>query len=238
MALAAAIGGVYAALAVVFPSLFALPVLKLAFGALIPLAAFGSGRQYFRTAITFFAVSAAFAGAVYAISGLGGAPLGSGAYVPVSLKMLLVSFALCYAAISLAFRYVGRHRRGSFHRVNVTLGGKTAELTALEDTGNELLDPISGEAVIVVWLGAIAPLLPKSDAETLSADPIKAYGDLAQSEILSGKMRLVPYSCVGGSSVMLCLRPDSLCVDGKASRALVGVSRTRLSGDGKYNALI
>lgn len=238
MAFAAALGGVYAVLAVVLSSLFALPTLKLVFGALLPLIAFGAGRQYLRAVIAFFAVSAAFAGAVYAISGLGGAPLGSGSYIPVSLKMLLVSFALCYAAISLAFRYVGRQRRAAFHRVDVSLGGKTAALTALEDTGNELLDPVSGEAVIVAWLGALSPLLSQSDAEKLSSDPIKAYGDLAQSESLSGKMRLVPYSCVGGSSVMVCLRPDSLAVDGKASRALVGISRTRLSGDGKYDALI
>ena len=78
MAAAAAAGGLYAVLAVMFPSVLALPVVKLCVGAVIPLAAFGQGRHYPRAAISFFAVSAGFAGAVYAISGLGGAILGGG----------------------------------------------------------------------------------------------------------------------------------------------------------------
>ena len=238
MVFAAAIGGTYAVLAVVFPELFALPVSKLVVGAIIPLAAFGHGRHYPRAAICFFAVSAAFAGAVYAISGLGGAPLGSGVYIPVNLRMLAVSFALCYAAISLAFRYVGRRQRGAFHRVKISLCGRSVEITALEDTGNELVDPVSGEEIVIVWAGVLQNLLPNDCTQKLSGDPVKAYEELAQVQPLSGKMRLIPYSCINGSAVMVCLRPDLLEVDGKKSRALVGISRTRLSGDGKYDAII
>ena len=238
MAAAAAAGGLYAVLAVMFPSVLALPVVKLCVGAVIPLAAFGQGRHYPRAAISFFAVSAGFAGAVYAISGLGGAPLGMGAYIPINMRMLFVSFALCYATINLAFRCVGRQRRGALHRVELSLGGKSAALTALEDTGNELIDPVSGEAVIVVWMDAIKSLLPPDSEKKLSADPIKAYEELAQTASLTGKLRLVPYSCVSGCAVMMCIRPDSLSVDGKTSHALVGLSRTRLSGSGKYNALL
>lgn len=238
MAAAAASGGLYAVLAVMFPSVLALPVVKLCVGAVIPLVAFGRGRHYPRAAISFFAVSAGFAGAVYAISGLGGAPLGMGAYIPVNLRILLVSFALCYAAVSLAFRCAGRQRRGTLHKVELSLGGKKAALTALEDTGNELIDPVSGEAIVVVWIDAIKALLPPGSEQKLSADPIKAYEELTQSASLTGRLRLVPYSCVNGCAMMVCLRPDALLVDGKSLRALVGISRTRLSGDGKYNALI
>lgn len=238
MVLAAAAGGAYAVLAVLFPSVLALASSKIAAGALIPLVAFGQGRHYIRAVISFFAVSTAFAGAVYAISGLGGAPLGTGAYIPIDLKILLVSFALCYAAVSLAFRCSLRQRRGALRRVELTLGGKSVTLTALEDTGNEMLDPVSGEGVIVVWVGALRGILPQYCSDKLTEDPISAYEQLACTGPLSGKLRLVPYSCVNGSAVMVCLRPDSLSVDGKRSCALVGISRTRLSGDGKYDAVI
>ena len=238
MALAAAAGGAYAVLAVLFPDVLALALSKIAVGALLPLIAYGQGSHYLRAVVSFFAVSIAFAGAVYAISGLGGAPLGTGTYIPIDLKILLVSFALCYAAVSLAFRCSFRQRRGALHRVELKLGEKTAELTALEDTGNELLDPVSGESVIVVWLGALSNMLPQHCSDKLSEDPISAYEQLASSGPLSGRLRLVPYSCVNGSALMVCLRPDSLTVDGIRSRALVGISRTRLSGDGKYDAVI
>ena len=238
MAAAAALGGAYAVGAVIFPSALALSVVKILIGAGMVLAAFGWDSRYPRAAISFFAVSAAFGGAVYAISGLGGAPLGAGAYIAVNLRMLLVSFALCYAAVSLAFRFSGRQRRGALHKVTLKLGGKSAQLTALEDTGNELLDPVSGESVMVVWAAALGDLLPPHGVQLLCGDPVRAYEELSKLPTFAAKIRLVPFSSIGGSSVMLCLRPDALTVDGKTSRALVGISRMRLSGDGKYDAII
>lgn len=52
----------------------------------------------------FFAVSALFGGAVWAISLQNGESFGIGAYIPVSLPVLILSFALIYAVLSFVFR--------------------------------------------------------------------------------------------------------------------------------------
>jgi stage II sporulation protein GA (sporulation sigma-E factor processing peptidase) len=67
--LAAAAGAAYA-VAAVFPAAAFLvnPFVKIAFGVLIALAAFGGGPRLLRAVLVFFAVSAAFGGVVMAAS--------------------------------------------------------------------------------------------------------------------------------------------------------------------------
>ena len=104
-ALAALIGALYAAL-MVLPGCgwLANGVMKLALGAAMALIAFGGEAHLVRCTVVFFAVSAAFGGAVYAASMLAGVSPGSGALVTVSGRVLALSFAACYAAVSLVFR--------------------------------------------------------------------------------------------------------------------------------------
>ena len=104
-ALAALIGALYAAL-MVLPGCgwLANGGMKLALGAAMALIAFGGEAHLVRCTVVFFAVSAAFGGAVYAASMLAGVSPGSGALVTVSGRVLALSFAACYAAVSLVFR--------------------------------------------------------------------------------------------------------------------------------------
>ena len=88
-ALAALIGALYAAL-MVLPGFgwLANGMMKLALGAAMALIAFGGETHLVRCTVVFFAVSAAFGGAVYAASMLAGVSPGSGALVTVSGRVL------------------------------------------------------------------------------------------------------------------------------------------------------
>ncbi|MFR0796678.1 MAG: sigma-E processing peptidase SpoIIGA [Oscillospiraceae bacterium] len=111
-ALAALIGALYAAL-MVLPGFgwLANGMMKLALGAAMALIAFGGEAHLVRCTVVFFAVSAAFGGAVYAASMLAGVSPGSGALVTVSGRVLALSFAVCYAAVSLVSPPAGQGRR-------------------------------------------------------------------------------------------------------------------------------
>lgn len=239
MALGALWGAAYAVLAVLRPGLFALALVKLLAGAALPLIAFGAGRRAPRAVLVFFAVSAAFGGAVYAACSLAGISLTRGVYIPVSLKVLILSFALCYAAFSLVFRRAGRRGERTIHRVSVTLGAQTAEFTALLDTGNELCDPVTGEGVLVAEAGALSALLDSESAALLRADPLESFTALAEKPPLRGRLRLLPCSsATGGDGLLLCFRPDEVRMDGRRARLSVAVARAALSVDGEYQALI
>lgn len=239
MALGAAWGAVYAVLAVLRPRLFALAAVKLLAGAALPLIAFGAGRHAPRAVLVFFAVSAAFGGAVYAACSLAGVSLTRGLYIPVSLRVLVLSFALCYAVFTLVFRRAGRRGERTVHEVSVTLGGRSAAFTALLDTGNELCDPVTGEGVLVAEAGVLAGLLEGEGAALLRSDPLESFQALAEAGPLRGRLRLLCCSCVtGADSLLLCFRPDELRVDGRKSGLSVAVARTALSADGEYQGLI
>ena len=156
-ALAALIGALYAAL-MVLPGFgwLANGMMKLALGAAMALIAFGGEAHIVRCTVVFFAVSAAFGGAVYAASMLAGVSPGSGALVTVSGRVLALSFAACYAAVSLVFRRRARAADREVRTVTVTLAGRSVTLRALRDSGNDLHDPVSGLPAAVVERAAVA----------------------------------------------------------------------------------
>ena len=234
MALGALWGGVYALLAVLRPAIFSLLTVKLLAGAAAVVIAFGWNARTPRAVAAFYAAAAAFAGAVYAAAGLAGRDVSRGLYVPVSLKMLSLSFAVCYAAVSLVFRSIGRRAERTLDSVEIALNGRHVCINALEDTGNELTDPVSGDEVLVVSAAALAPLF--DDPAFLSApDPVSA---LASAE--GTRFRLLPCASVtAGRALLLCFRPDYIRVNGKErDDLLIAVSRNTLAPDGAYQAVL
>ena len=102
--LAALAGAVYAALTVLpgFGWLALLPV-KAAAGLVMALIAFGSERRFWRCAVIFFGTAALFGGAVFALSAAAGGTPGQ-ALRHVTGRVLIPTFALCYAVVATVFR--------------------------------------------------------------------------------------------------------------------------------------
>ncbi len=215
-ALAALIGALYAAL-MVLPGFgwLANGMMKLALGAAMALIAFGGEAHLVRCTVVFFAVSAAFGGAVYAASMLAGVSPGSGALVTVSGRVLALSFAVCYAAVSLVFRRRARAADREVRTVTVTLAGRSVTLRALRDSGNDLHDPVSGLPAAVVERAAVL---------ALSALPE-----------CTGRVVLLPYRAVGVTGALLpAFRPDSVKIDGAAEPMLLALSAQALTSDGAF----
>lgn len=182
-----------------------------------------------------FAVSALFGGAVWAISLQNGGSLGSGAYIPVSFPVLVISFALIYAVLSVVFRRSVKSADISVSDVEVSLMDRHVSLRCLHDSGNTLFDPVSGDAVLITSASRLNALFPGLEAELLNSDCTKILTEPS----LAGKMRLIPYSAVGTDSGMLAaFRPDSITVDGRpCDDIVVAISPTAVGGDG-FDSLI
>lgn len=244
-ALAAVFGAVYAVCTVLPGMSFLLSgVMKIVSAIFMILIAFGGERNLLRVTIVFFAVSAAFGGAVYGASMLGGYPdpRRGGIYVPVSLRVLILSFAVCYVAISLVFRRIATRTERSIQKLCIELTGQSITLSALRDTGNHLYDPISGKPVVVMEAGCVSPLFPHEINHILqmhSTVPSKALELLLQTGYRS-RFRLVPYTAIGVSAgLLLAFSPDSIEINGKKQRdILIALSPTRLCEDGEYCAVI
>lgn len=239
LALAAVLGGLWA-VACVLPGMGFLTYapMKLVPAFFMALIAFCGERRLWRCLVIFLAISAAFGGAVWAASMLAGTEMyGGSVYIPVSMRVLVLSFALCYAAVSLVFRRVGKRSEREILPLTVTLGGKSAALRALRDTGNGLYDPVSGRSVAVAELEAIRPLLPGFYGA--AADAASLCEELSALPGLAGRVMLLPYSALGtGHGLIAALRPDAVEVSGRREDILIGLSPAPLSRDGDYDAII
>ena len=208
------------------------------------LLAFGGKRGLLRITLIFFAVSAAFGGAIYAISLVAGGPAYDGHHVlPISLRVLVVTFALCYGVMSLVFQRLGRNTGTRLLQIELTRRGRSATLTGLVDTGNSLTDPLTGGSVLVAETEALCSLFDPATAKLLTgplADtPVELLPKL-QDTLESPGLYLLPYTAVGTrGGLLLAFRPDSARIDGKEKGGVVvALSPSRVSDGGRYAALI
>lgn len=227
-AIGAAVGALFAACSVLPNTEFlSIAPIKLVFGVFMTLIAFGKEEKLLRCTVVFFAVSALFGGAVWAISLKSGANPSAPLYVHLSMPVLVISFGIIYALLSIIFSGTAKNTGKQIVDVIIEHGGKTAELRALRDTGNTLIDPVTGDSVLIASTQVLCKLSP----EFLNVTP-ESIGEFSDY-----KFRLIPYRAVGTSGGLLpAFRPEKITVNRHVcDDVLVAVSRN-IEGDG-FNAI-
>lgn len=216
-ALAAAIGGVYSGLCL-FPGLSFLGNIlwRLVCLAAMCIVAFGMTKNALRRGTVFLLLSMALGGVAVLINREG------------VWSLLLASLGVCVMCL------VGfRDRVGGVSYIPVELhyGGKRVLLTALQDTGNTLVDPVTGRPVLVV------------DAQTaqqltgLSRQQLRSPVDSIASAPLPG-LRLIPYHGVGQTGgMLLAVRMQDVRIGKWRGSSLVAFAPEGLSREGAYQAL-
>ncbi len=227
----ALLGAAYAAMSVI-PSLVFLTLLplKLAVGIAMAVIAFGKEKRILRCTLVFFAVSALFGGAVWAISVQSGSNLKSLVYIPVSMPILVLSFAVIYGALSLVFRRTLKGADKKVFDVRIEFMGRCVQLRALSDSGNSLYDPLTNCEVIICSAESLAPIFAERTELLKSGNA----ADIITVPEFAGRLRLIPYCAVGTASGLLpAFRPDSVTVDGVLRDDLIAaISPTAICGDG------
>lgn len=229
--LAALFGALYAA-ASVLPGLswLTLAPMKAAAGLAMALIAYGGEAHFWRCAAAFFAASALFGGAVYALALASGTTPGV-MLSHVTLRVLLPSFAICYAVLLTVFRRRMRIADRGIVTAVLTVNGQTQPLRAMPDTGNTLRDPVTGSRAAVLSPEALLPILG-----AVPKDPLEA-AELLRRHV--DGVRLLPYAAVGQTGGLLAaFRPEQLSVEGHALPYLVALAPNPVSPDGSYSLLL
>lgn len=214
--LGALLGGLYAG-ACVLPGFdfLAGTLWRLVSLALMSVITFGTGQSALRRGVLFVFLSMALGGIA-----LG---LGKGGF----WSLVLASCGVC-ALCLVGFR--GRAGGQEYAHVTICHGGRELSLTALMDTGNTLLDPITGCPVLVADAASARRLLDL-DAAAL-ASPLETMALRRQPGL-----RLIPYSAVGQKAgLLLAIRPDSVQFNGKKAECIVAFAPQSL-GQGRFQAL-
>ncbi len=206
------------------------PAARLLPAGFMTLAAFGGQRRLGRCFAAFLGASALFGGTVYAAGLLRG---GSGPMLRLDMRVLILAFAVCYAAVSLLCHGAARAARPRVLTVTVERAGRTVTLRALEDTGNSLVDPITGRAAFVAEAKALAGLFPAAERRWLKEEAAEAALHLPGA-------RLIPYAGVEGrSGLLLAFLPDRVTVDGRERDGLLAAVSPGAIGAGEsYDAIL
>ena len=175
--------------------------LKTAAAVSIVAAAFGirSKKRLALNTIAFFAANFVLAGTVYGVYSLFKPEFihfnNACFYIDFSLIILIVTTALLYAAVYFFRIWIDRTPDGSY-RVFIRDGKKIITLNGLADTGNGLVDYVSGSAVIIC-------------AEEYFSE---LTGYELDCEKLPRGFRLLPCSAVSGNGLIPVFRPDEIVI--------------------------
>ena len=218
--LAAALLGALYACAVLLPGwdFLTAPPWKLIFALVMGLVAFLGERHPLRCMLTLLAVSALYGGALWAFGG-----------GRLSLRFLAVSFAACYAALSLLLRDRGTLPDKPRAEICIRFSGRESRFFALRDTGNALVDPMTNRPVLLLSPRAAAPLFGEG---MLWGDAVALLEQTAARDALRGVFRLIPCRGVGGNRLLALFRPGRVTVDGDVQPDLLCAVSPEAYGDG------
>ena len=109
--------------------------------------------------------------------------------------------------------------------MEVQLLGRSCAFTAIADSGNCLSDPLTGSAVAVACPHALAPLFGPAEPLLDITDPVELLSAAGAYPELKGRLRLIPFSALGGGGLLPVFRPDRLLIGGKEDRErLIAIS--------------
>ncbi len=219
--LAALFGACYAlALLLPLPPVLGAPGARLGAGLLMGLIAFGGEAQPLPCILSLLGVSAAFGGALSALSEL------SGGGLRLSYRLLLSSFLAIYGFLKLLSRFRSRHLGCPRAEIRLRFLGRETGFSALVDSGNAARDPATGLALLIASPAVLAPLFGALAPLLEELSPVELLEALSRDALCAGKLRLVPFRSLGGGGLLPVFRPEALWVDGKKREdLLVAVSR-------------
>ena len=228
---------------------FLMTLIKLPLAALLVWIAMGYGSRgvYIKTVLTFFGVNFLFGGVMLLIQVVfspAGMLVNNGmVYFNISALMLVLGTLAAYGVIRLiGYLLDHRVRKQETCRLLIEADGRQALLNGFFDTGNKLMDPISGLPVVVCEFSSICDIIPQEIQDCFRSSTAAGLPRL-ERHAWSARLRLVPFQVVGHSGMLTAFLPDHFYLiseNGKKreeKRVLIGVTDNRLS-QGEYQAIV
>ncbi|HHW41539.1 MAG TPA: sigma-E processing peptidase SpoIIGA [Syntrophomonadaceae bacterium] len=131
--------------------------------------------------------------------------------------------------------------------VIIKVGGRELKITGLVDTGNQLVDPLTGAPVVIVEHEVIAPYLPPNTRDLFGAGGELEVAKLSSSFREDGEVlpfRLIPFTTIGKHHGMLVgFKPEEITIlagdqEIRNTNVVICLYNRRLSPRGAYRALI
>jgi stage II sporulation protein GA (sporulation sigma-E factor processing peptidase) len=254
LACAACLGAIYGVL-VLLPDLYFLTAVWMKFLASLamigvafaPLAWKQFGRALLYFYLIAFLMGGAVLGVVYFLNNFTIQPVSSSVPLPYLWLVVALGAAVLLGKWGVAFL------RKTFLQdmlkvpVLIKLQGNEIRVDGLVDTGNQLVDPLTGAPVVIVEYDVLASFLPTNASHLFPAGGDVDLEKVTQCFAEAGyaiPIRVIPFTTIGKRHGMLVgFKPDEIIIltgDQKVrnTNVVVGIYGRRLSPRGTYHALL
>lgn len=256
--ISASIGALYAVFAVALTDSIMMTsfVSKIAVSVLMVLTAFRirNTSEFLRRWGMMLLSAFLLAGCTYAFSSvLDGGVISYGGLMYISpqgtLKAFLFSAGLCIVLVTPIGKILSGKvlREGSIVPVHIRLGEKSVRFNALVDTGNSLMDPLTGYPVIVVEAESVKNILPPEVYASVISNNMEFYTqmmDEGDEDFWIRRVHLIPFKSIGKENGILTgFRPDNIRIGREGvfreiNDVIVGICGIKLSNNARYSALV
>ncbi|MBP1927408.1 stage II sporulation protein GA (sporulation sigma-E factor processing peptidase) [Sedimentibacter acidaminivorans] len=167
----------------------------------------------------------------------------------VTVNIIVISIFMVFVLLKLLFYEIKlRKEKNNYIRtVTIEVNEKIKSFRAFIDTGNELIDPMSGKPVIVVNIGILGDVLGEDvNKEILEfyKNEGKNYENLFLEKNYKLKLRVIRYNTISNKDeLMICLIPDNITISGNDKNitkadAVIGIYPQKINQKEDYDALL
>ena len=232
IAIAAAIGSVFACLCTYAPNAwYSHQIMKITVAFILCEISFGSSKYIIRCFISFLIISALFGGilSMFVISS------SNEKKIEINSKAILLTFTVTYFILTMLYKKTGKQYIQSYVEAEISICNRTIFLTLMEDSGNELVDPITLKPVIFIEKEYLYNIIP--ELMTQKQDIYAQYCFLSEIDALKGKIRLIPFQTISEKGTTLGIIPDYVMINGKTKEVIIAPTEIKFSQTNQYQGI-
>lgn len=162
------------------------------------------------------------------------------------IKIFMIATVSIFFAIKLGFYlFANKFRlKERLFKIKIEVLNDYVETTALLDTGNLAVDPLTKMPVVIIEKSELKYFLSEDIVEVFDEENLDDfYNNVFElSAEWRTRLRIIPFSSLGSeSSMMIGFKPDRLYIYDKnleTEKVIIAVCDKKLSRDDTYNALI
>ena len=216
---------------------FAALMIKIGFSAVLVFLVFHPKelRPFARITLVFYLVSFSMGGITIGMMyflGIMGVTQNTSIYLGTKGYLLLLpGCIMAWLIFSFFAEFIKRRltRERTYTDVEIELEGRSVVMRGMVDTGNFLVDPLSGKPVMVISEAAAKQILPEEFVEAaVKEDRTQIISEVLQNSSYAGRIRMIPYHTVGkGRGSLVGIRTDGVRVgihNGKGGEKTMKIS--------------
>jgi len=167
----------------------------------------------------------------------------------VTVNIIIISIFMGFAVLKFLFYEIKlRKEKNNYIRtVTIKVNDKIKSFRAFIDTGNELVDPMSGKPVIIVDIDILGDILGDDVTREILEfykNKGKSYENLFLEKNYKLKLRVIRYNTISNKDeLMICIIPDNITISGNDKNiikadAVIGIYPQKINRKEDYEALL